>query len=224
MNKLVILSLSFVLLMVLILPLSLTLLIKIIPGGIQPSLGNTEKIYGVISLSQAFISPKDNLTGIGVSIKNPNFANKKKTTVSIYDDGNRLIRTIILNGQNIADGKFVKILFDPIKDSRNKKFVWLVSSPESNFDDALQIFLTDNRPQWSLDLQVNNKTSEQVLSYVTLHRPSNSTEVLVEVMSGWVEKIKGDNIFFLMYFIVILSLASVLYFPNLYKIIRKNKL
>lgn len=223
MSKLVILSLSFVFLMVVLLPLSLTLLIKVIPGGIQPSLGNTEKIYGTTSLSQAFISPGDNLTGIGVSIKNPNFANKKKTTVNIYDDENKLIRTIILNGQNIADGKFVKILFEPVKDSKNKKFVWFISSTESNFDDALQIFLTDNRPQWSLDLMVNDKISAQVLSYVTLHRPSNSAEILVRVVNGWVEKIKGDNIFFLIYFTVIIILAGVLYLPNLYRSIRENK-
>lgn len=223
MSKWVILSLSFVFLMIVILPLSLTLLIKVIPGGIQPSLGNTERIYGTTSLSQAFISPEDNLTGIGVSIKNPTFANKKKTTINIYDDGDKIIRSIILNGQNIADGKFVKILFEPIKDSKNKKFVWSILSPESNSDDALQIFLTDRHPEWSLDLMVNNKISTQVLSYVTLHRPSSPIEVLVRVMSGWLDKIKGDDIFFLIYFAVIIILVGVLYLPNLHRIIRKNK-
>lgn len=224
MSKLVILSLIFVFLMIVIIPLGLALLIKLIPGGVQPSLGNTEKIYGTVSLSQAFVSPKDNLTGIGVSIKNPNFANKKRATVNIYDNENKLIRTVVLNGSNIADGKFVKILFEPVVDSKDKKFIWSIISAESNFDDALQVFLTDKRPGWSLSLFVNNELSQQSLSYVTLHGRSYPAEVLVMVINEWVNKIKGDKIFSLTYIGVIIILMGVICLPNLHGIIRKNQL
>lgn len=222
MNKLIILSLSFVFLMIVVLPLGLTLLIKVIPGGVQPPLGNTEKIYEGIVLSQTFISPEDNLTGIGVSIKNPNFANRKKTTINIYDEGDKLIRTIILNGQNIADGKFVRILFEPIIDSKNKKFTWSILSPESVFTDALEVFLTDKQPTWSLDFRVDHKISPGGLSYVTLHR-RHPAEVLTKVISGWIYKITEDGVFFLAYGLLLLGLISALYFPNLRRFIGKNK-
>lgn len=212
MSKLVIFTTIFVFMLITLLPISLTFGIKFIPGGIQPSLGNTKSIYEQFTLSQSFISPKDNLAGIGVSIKNPNFANKKQAFVNIYDSDNRVIRSATLNGQNIADGKFVKIFFDPIYDSGSKKFTWSIASPTSNFDDALQIFLTKNKPEWSLDFKVGEKLTEESLSYVTLHRPKNLTEVAVKVLSSLVNRLVGDKTFFITYFLVILILlGSVIY-------------
>lgn len=214
---------SFIIFMIIILPVSLTFLIKLIPGGIQPSLVNTKKIYGQYVYSQSFISPDDNLTGIGTSIKNPNFANKKKLTINLYDDQGTLIRTAILNGQNIADGKFVKILFEPILNSKNKTFIWSALSSDSTFDDALEFFLTDKQPSWSLEFRVNDIVSENGVSYVTLHKPSNFTEVLTKVISGWINKIKADSSFFLAYGLLLLGLTGALYFPNLHRLIGKNR-
>lgn len=202
MKILVILTTIFVLTLVTFLPISLTFGIKFIPGGTQPSLGNTISIYEHFTLSQSFISTKDNLAGIGVSIKNPNFANKKQAFVNIYDSDNKIIRSITLNGQNIADGKFVKIFFDPIREAYNKRFIWSISSPASNFDDALQIFLTNNKPDWSLDFKVGDKLSDESLSYVTLHRPKNLTEVAAKVLSDWTNKLAGDSVFFITYLLV----------------------
>lgn len=223
MNKLIISSISLLIFTFIILPLCATFAIKVIPGGIQPSLGNTIKIYGQYVYSESFISPADNLTGIGVSIKNPNFANKKKTIVNLYDDKDKLIKEVTLNGRNIADGKFVKILFEPITNSKDKKFTWSISSSESTFEDALEIFLTDKRPTWSLDFRVNNKPLQSGMSYITLHRPETNITVLQMVIADWMNKIKGDSIFFLNYFLLLLILVSVLYLPDLYRRIRKNK-
>lgn len=204
MNKLIIFTTIFVFILVIFLPLSLTFSIRYIPGDIQPSLTNTEKIYDQSILSQSFISPKDNLAGIGVSIKNPNFANKKDAKVNIYDENNNLIRTTILNGKNIADGKFVKIFFEPIKDSYNKKFTWSISSPDSQFEDALEIFLTDKRPLWSKQLKVGDKLTVDSLSYITLHKPKTFTQVMNLVTSSWIDKFSSDRPFFIIYSLIIL--------------------
>lgn len=224
MNKLVIVSIILLFFLIILLPVSLTFAIRLIPGGIQPSLGNTIKIYDQYVYYQSFISPADNLVGIGTSIKNPNFANKKNVVINLYDDNDKLVRVVTLNGQNIADGKFVKILFEPITSSKNKKFSWSILSPESTFDDALELFLTDKKPSWSLDFRVNEKLAENELSYITLHRPSSYKEVLSKVINGLVSKIKGDNIFFLVYGLLLLSLIGALYFPNFNQVIGKNRL
>lgn len=222
-SKLIILSISFIILMLIILPIGLTFAIKLIPGGIQPPLVNTKKIYGQYVYYQSFISPDDNLTGVGTSIKNPNFANKKELIINLYDEKNTLIRTIVLNGQNLADGNFVKILFEPVLNSKNKKFTWSALSYESTFDDALELFLTDKQPAWSLEFRVNNAISEGGVSYVTLHKPLNSTEVLNKIINGLVSRIKADRGFFLVYSILILGLIGALYFPNLHQFIKKNR-
>ncbi len=206
MNRLILFSLSLLIFVLIVLPLLSTFAIKVIPGGIQPPLGNTVKIYDSYTYLQSFIPPENNLTGIGVSIKNPNFANKKKLAINLYDDNGKLIREVSLNGQNIADGKFVKILFEPIFYSKGKKFTWSVSSGESLYTDALEIFITDKKPSWSLDLRENDKELKDSFSYVTLHRPTSSTAVLKEAINAWVDKIKGDSIFFILYGLIIIAL------------------
>ncbi len=214
MKKLIILSSIFVLFLLVVIPVLLTFSIRTIPGGVQPSLGNTQKIYGDFTLSQAFVSPEDNLTGIGVSIKNPNFANKKNTQVEILDENNNILRKVTLNGQNIADGNFVKIIFDPITSARDKKFIWFTSSKESTFDDALEIFLTKDKPTWSLDLQVNGKIQQDTLSYVTLHKSGSPTAVLKTVFRGWLDKFTGDKLFLISYLVLILFLTGCFIFSK----------
>lgn len=214
MRKLISFTIIFVLILVFAIPAVLSFGIRYIPSGTQPSLGNTKKIYGEITLSQSFVSEKHNLSGIGVSIKNPNFANKKNAYVNIYDSGEKVIRTIVLNGQNIADGKFVKILFEPISDSKDKKFSWTFSSPESVFEDALEIFLTNDPPTWSLDLKVSSQVEDGGLSYVTLHKVANPTEVLSIVLSGWINNLVKDKVFFISFSLLALTLLGSLVYLN----------
>lgn len=216
MNKPVVLSVILVFLLLVILPFGLTFAIRLIPGGVQPSLGNTVKIYNDYIYSQSFVSPGNNLTGIGTSIKNPNFANKKPVTINLYDESDKLLRTVTLSGQNIADGKFIKILFEPVIDSKNKKFTWSIFSKESIFTDALELFLTDKQPTWSLGFKVNDKPQRDGLSYVTLHRPETPTVVLNKVVGGWFNKISGDNAFLFGYAAILVVLIATLYFPNLH--------
>lgn len=215
MNKLIAFSIIILFLVLVVLPMIATLTIKVIPGGVQPSLGNTVKIYDQYVYSQSFISPDNNLTGIGTSIKNPNFANKKRAFVNLLDDQNKLVRTVTLNGTNIADGKFVKILFDPILDSKDKKYTWTMHSFDSTFDDALELFITNNKPSWSLEFKVNENQVKDGISYITLHRPKSKTEVLQRVTGEWANKIKEDSIFFIIYALVIIVLGFIVISPNL---------
>lgn len=210
MNKLIIFATIFVLTLLFVIPAGLTFAIRFIPNDIQPSLGNTKKIYGNFVFSQEFLSSDDNLSGIGVSIKNPNFANRRNVYVSIYDSVNKLLRAATLNGQNIADGKFVKIIFDPIPDSSGKKYSWSIASADSTFEDALELFLTTDKPSWSLDFKVNDKLEEETLSYVLFHKISYPTEVLEKVYSGWAKHLIADLPFFTFYLTVILTLTGLL--------------
>src|SRR3989344_7026524 len=109
MKKQITVTIIFIFCLVVLLPLGLTFGIKYVPSGTQPPLGNTQKIYKDVVLAQSFVSLESNLSGIGVSIKNPNFANKKNLNISLLDNENKLVRSIVLNGKNIGDGDFVKI-------------------------------------------------------------------------------------------------------------------
>ena len=112
MKKLIVFTTLFICTILIIIPISLSFLIKIIPNDTQPSLEGTEKIYGEKRLLQSFISLRDNLSGIGVSIKNPSLANKQDLKMEIFDGSGKILRSVKLNGRNIGDGNYVKIMFE----------------------------------------------------------------------------------------------------------------
>lgn len=219
MNRSIIFIIMFILIFLFVLPLLLTFAIRVIPNDAQPSLNDTKKIYGEIILSQAFKSLRDNLSGIGTSIKNPNFANKKDIKVEIYEEGkSQPLRRVMLSGKNTADGKFVKIKFDPILDSKDKKYSWTISSPDASEVDAIEVFVTNNKPTWSLELKINNELSEESISYVSLHTVKNPTEILFMVFSDWKNKLTKDLVFLIPYSLTILLILLLLIFPK----IRRN--
>lgn len=209
-QKWVILTLVFIFLILIVLPVILTFFIRVIPGGIQPPLTTTKKVYQEYVYYQRFISPEDNLTGIGVSIKNPNFINKQALIVNLYDDKDKLIREIFLNGQNIGDGKFVKIIFEPIKYSQGKIFTWSVVSSRSTVEDAMEIFLTDQKPKWSLELKTKDEVFDRGFSYITLHKPGSSMEVLNRVLIKWSSNLLADRAFLFWWMLLIMVLSGLI--------------
>lgn len=204
----IILTISFVIFSIIFVPAILVFGIRFIPSGIQPSLKTTQGIYKDIKLSQSFMSEEDNLSGIGVSIKNPQLINKKNIYIKLLDKNNNLLREVTLNGKNIADGEFVKITFDPIKDSKNRKFIWVTEAPDASKDDSLEIFLTDRKGEWSLEYKVNDEISDMSLSYVTLHKPDSKLQILKIILLGFSSNLKDDLPFLISY----LTLLAILLF------------
>ncbi len=199
-----------VLVLVMLIPIVLTLGIQYLPGEIQPSLVSTQKIYGTQTIYQSFISPEDNFSGVGVSLKNPNLENKEDVVVKIYDDKNNLLRSSILNGKTIDDGKFVKFLFEPIQHSKDQKFVWSIAASNAPFEKALEVFLTRDNPSWILDLKLNDQLSEEDLSFVTLHKVSSFKQLMVLVYSNWLRKLTSDIPFLFIYLILLVGLMIYL--------------
>lgn len=211
--KTVIIALLFTVLLLLIIPLVLILGIKYLPGGIQPSLGNTKRIYGDVKLSQSFISIKDNFAGIGTSIKNPNFANKENLNIEIYDQRNQLIRTISINGRNTADGNFMRLTFPPIENSKGEEYTFSLSSPSSTYENALEVFLTKDKPSWSIELKENDQAVDDSISFITLYKVSSPFEVLKIIISEWITRLMSDTYFFIFYATIIIGLSVSLFMP-----------
>src|SRR5581483_11675838 len=109
-----------VFLLVLIIPALLSLGIHRVPSGYQPPLSDSQSIDEDISVRQVFPAENNNLSGVGLSIKNPYSRNNQNLIFSLYNAQNILLRQVILNGKNIADGNFLVINFDPITNSNNQ--------------------------------------------------------------------------------------------------------
>lgn len=211
-------------LLVFILPAILSFGIVNIPQNIQPPLVRTQKIYSDISISQQFISKAKNLSVVGMSIKNPNLANKKDVTLSIYEN-NILVRNNVLNGSQIEDGKFVKFKFEPIVESENKLFLFTLAAPattkeEANNNNALEVFLTNQQGEGEYELSVGDKVvSNTSISFVSFSKPQYPTYVLKVIYSKWLNKFTSDWQFFTIYTVLIFTLAGFL----LYQLARSQQ-
>lgn len=189
------------------LPAIFTLFMKDTPNNFQPSLQSTQAIYKDIAISQSFISEKDNLSGIGMSIKNPYFRNKKDVILKVYDEGHNHQRTIVINGINIADGSLLKFKFDPVKNSANKQFSFELLAPNvDNQGESSEVFLTYTIPSWSRGLYINNDLTEGSISFFTLHRSANPIQSMFDMYKNWFYKLTKDPVFSIVYFAIVIGL------------------
>lgn len=207
--KLIFLTTALIVFLVFILPALLSLGLRQIPDAYQPGLEGTQKIYEDISVAQSFISPSNNLNGIGVSLKNPLLENKKDIFFEIYDKDKIMLRRIILNGKNIADGNFIKLIFDPIPGSQNKKFIFILSAPSSSKNEALEIFLTNTKPFFSQDLTVKDEKQDGSISFVTFHKPKSIFLTWIDIYSNWIKRLIMDLNFFIFYTILLTTFLSL---------------
>lgn len=195
----------FVFLIVLVLPAVLSLGIRYIPNSFQPSLGNTRQIYDDSTAFQSFTAEKDLFSGLGVSIKNPNFANKKDIILEIFEGDKKLLRTVTLNGKSIADGNFVKFYFPPVEGSLGKTYTFVFSAPTATIDDALEVFLVDKK--------LPDKDPADV-SFVSFYRTPTFYSLPLEIYNQWFGKLTSDFPFFVSYLAIILVLLFLAIKPS----------
>ena len=179
-----------ILALIFVLPILMLLPIKMVPSGDQPGYGDMGRvsIYGTRTFTQEFISKNNNLMAVGTTIKNPNLKNKKNINFSLYDEKNNLIREVMLNGFNVGDGDFVKIVFDPLSDSKNKKFKFIISSPTAGEEEIIELFLiapTDS----VLSYNYGDEIKEGGIPMVTFHKSegvlTNVKTIYSNIFSKW---------------------------------------
>jgi hypothetical protein len=123
------------------------------------------------------VSKNKNLTSVATTIKNPNLHNKKDINFNLYDMDNNLVRSVVLNGFNIGDGDFVKIIFDPIVDSSNKKYYFTLESSSAGEEEIIEIFLTAKTDE-ILEYVYDGETKPGGAPIVTFHKPDSRLETI----------------------------------------------
>lgn len=182
MKKMIWLTSLFVVFLVAVVPSFFALALDMIPASDQPGYNSDKRlsIYGTREVIQKFVSQEENLSAIGMSIRNPNLKNKKEIILNLYENDN-LIRTSILNGQNLEDGDFVKFVFPVVADSRRKTYTFVISTPLAGAEETIEVFYTDVPSTYIIEFTYDGKTYEGGLPIVTFHKPNNKFGVLKEV-------------------------------------------
>ncbi len=194
-----------------ILPFTLCFAVRLIPANYQPSLDYPQKVFKDITVTQSFIASKDNLSAIGVSIKNPNLLNKKDISLTLRGEEGET-RIVTLNGGSIEDGGFVKFFFDPISSSKNKHYIFQFSSPNSDKEESLQVFITNQKVN-DQELVIGGEKRQGAVSFVDFYKPVSVISSPVMVYEEMINRLLADTPFVIFYFSVFLSLVlGILYF------------
>lgn len=178
-----------VLFAVFVLPGILALGIRYIPYDIQPPLERVKNIYGKYTISQEFTSQEGQLTGIAMTIKNPNLKNKKDFFLDLYNDKGEMLREVKFNGANVEDGTYIKFLFDPIADSRGKKYLITLSNPSGDDEEVLGIYYTLNKPSWIGKMVFGLEEQEGGISLVTFYKPQSKLGVIKTIYTSWLSRL-----------------------------------
>jgi hypothetical protein len=183
MKKMIWITTLFVIFLVFVVPGILASTLKIIPSGDQPGFNSDQRlsIYGQRRVSQRFVSKTENLTAVGTSIRNPNLKNKNKVIFDLYDNNGTLIRTSVLNGQNFQDGDFVKFVFDPIIDSKDKNYSFTLSSPDANPEETIEVFYLGSPTDVILDYTYDDIIHSGGIPIVTFYKPNSKWETIKKV-------------------------------------------
>ncbi len=194
MKKLVIFTTITVLTLVFVVPGVLALPIKVVPFNDQPGYSTDYKrgVYGKFVVWQEFTSQEDQLTGIGLSIGNPNLKNKKEVILNLYEgrsgqdyDLGKPTRQSVLNGQNISDGAFVRFLFDPIADSKSRNYFFTLNTPEAGREEVINIYFNHDRPDWIGELKIDEEVIDGGMPLVTYHKPLSRFAVIKNIYGNW---------------------------------------
>lgn len=196
-----------------LIPFLLPFLIKEIPNDSQPSLEGTQMIDKDAKVTQFFISNMENLSGFGMSIKNPYYRNKKELELKIYDVDKILIRKVSINGINVPDGDFIILRFDPIKDSKDKRFSFELSAPDAESSESLEIFLSPQKRVWLGDLYLNNKKVDGVIPFVAYHKV-DSFSTVIAIFTQVTQRLFKDLPFTVFYTVLIGVLAGYLVYSR----------
>lgn len=187
-------TILFVLFMLLLAPALLSFAIREVPLKSQGALVNRHKIYGDIVARQEFVSPKNGLSAIAVTIRNFNLMNKKDMTLSVFSD-NKILRQATVNGANIPDGALVKFKFDSIFDSSGKRFTLTLSSPDSLSGEAFEMYFGED-----------NKT----IAFSDYYKTSNKAELIGEIYKSFFARVFADRVFAGFYLALIFGTAFYL--------------
>ncbi|MBP9758708.1 hypothetical protein KBD45_03360 [Candidatus Dojkabacteria bacterium] len=171
-------------------PTLMASLIKMVPAKDQPGYGQMGRVsvYGDRTFTQYFVSTDKNLTSVATTIKNPNLNNKKDIYFNLYTMDNVLVRSVVMNGFNIGDGDFVKIIFQPIPDSIDKKYYFTLSSPSAGEEEIIELFITAQTSE-ILEYTYDEETKEGGAPIVTFHTPDSRLETVKSVYSNLFSKL-----------------------------------
>lgn len=192
MKKMIWLTVAFVLGLVFLVPVVLSMALKMIPINTQPGFNYDVRtsIYRDRVFVQKFTAKENNLTAIGMSIRNPNLKNKAEIYFNLMNLDGSIIRGVSINGMNLEDGSFTKFVFDPIPDSLGKEYLFTISTPAAGPEETIELFVIGtDEASGIVEYSYMGEASPGGTSIVQYVKPVNKITTVKEVYTSLISKL-----------------------------------
>lgn len=134
----------------------------------------SEQLHGNVTIGQSFISPKDDLEGIGIRFTynvSPNISPIQSLTFHLRSDMNSSdIATVSFSPSEINDKQYTRITFPPIADSKDRRYYFFVESPDSRPPDAVSVLYEDEDVYDGGTAYIDGSSIGGDLSFETIHK------------------------------------------------------
>lgn len=192
MKKMIWLTIISVLAIVFVVPALLAMSLSMIPANVQPGYDPNIRlsIYSDRVFVQKFKSGIPNLTAVGLSIRNPNLKNKSDIIFNIYNLDGTLVRGVTINGQNLEDGSFIKLVFPAISDSQGKEYLFSISSPGAGAEETIEVFITkEGGDSGIIEYSYDGKDYVGGTPIVLYGKPESKISVVRSVYVNWLSRL-----------------------------------
>jgi len=164
------------------------------------------EIYGDSVVGQSFIATEDNFSRVDILFTTYERINTKNVIFSLKDDSSSIeLFKIEMNASEIHDNKYYSIIFDPILNSKNKRYMFTISSPESIPGNAVSVYKTTS-DSYPLGLgYINNEAISGDITFKTFNKYSNKFFLFTLL-----EIIYSDIYFFVLYNLTLILAIVIL--------------
>lgn len=199
------------LLAIFLLPAFMSLFLKYIPYSFQPPLFGSEKLFDQQVLLQEFTSPVNNLSAIGVSIRNFNLQSKGDIVLEVYSN-QEVLRKVTVAGSRIKDGDIVIFAFDRIPGSLSKDYMFRLSTLGASEEKAYEVYTTNEKQDFAGNLYANDILLEKSLSFLLYFSPETKFDLVLDIYGSWFRRFRQDMPFFYFFLFVFFLLNFLIFY------------
>jgi hypothetical protein len=131
------------------------------------------RIYGTNTVGQSFICNENNLCGVEVFLATYKKAINCKFEFYLFEQNNnwKLIRKVIFENLVLDDNSWHSFVFDPIFDSKHKKYCFILKAPELSEQDAFTVWLSTEDSNYKFgSFIINGINKEGDLCFRTFYK------------------------------------------------------
>lgn len=134
----------------------------------------SEPLHGNITVGQSFVSPRDDLEGIGIRFTynmTPTVSYSRglilhlKTDISSPD-----IATVIISPRQLSDEEYTRFTFPAIANSKNKRYYFVVEAPNSPPDKTVSVLYESSDDYSAGTAYMNGSPIHGDLAFETIHK------------------------------------------------------